>query len=69
MKEKTCYAISCSDDWKSKQKKIINNSNECIDSCEKSNQYIFEYNGRCYENCPNGYLFDDNNQLNKCKCE
>ena len=69
IKGKECYVISCSDDWKSIQKKMIKNTNECIESCENSNQYIFEYNGRCHENCPNGYLFDDNNQLNKCKCE
>ena len=27
---------------------------------------------RCYENCSNGYLYDNNNnnnKLNKCKCE
>ena len=33
-------------------------------------QYKYEYNGRCYENCLNGYLYDNNNnKLNKCKCE
>ena len=52
------------------KKRIINNTNECIDSCENSTQYIYEYNGKCYENCPNGYLYDNNNnKLNKCKCE
>ena len=65
-----CHTISCSNDWKSIQKKIINNNNECIDSCENSTQYKYEYNGKCYENCSNGYLFDNNNnKLNKCKCE
>ena len=65
-----CHTISCSNDWKSIQKMIINNTNECIDSCENSNQYKFEYNGKCYEHCPNGFLYDENNnQLNKCKCE
>ena len=52
------------------KKKIINNTNECIDSCENSTQYIYEYNGKFYENCPNGYLYDNNNnKLNKSKCE
>ena len=50
-------------------KKIINNNNECIDSCENSTQYKYEYNGKCYENCSNGFLYDNNNKLNKCKCE
>jgi len=64
-----CKTISCSNDWKSIQKKIINNTNECIDSCENSKQYKYEYNGKCYENCSNGFLYDNNNKLNKCKCE
>ena len=68
---KECAVIDCTNDWKSKQKKLIdNNNNECIESCEISSQYKYEYNGRCYENCPYGYLYDENNnQMNKCKCE
>ena len=66
----TCHTIYCSDDWKSKQKKIINNTNKCINSCENSNQYKYEYNGKCYETCSNGFLYDENNnKLDKCKCE
>ena len=64
-----CATLTCSNDWKSSQKKIINNTNECIESCENSTQYKYEYNGKCFENCPNGYLYDNNNKLNKCKCE
>ena len=64
-----CYVIDCSNDWKSKQKKIINN-NECIESCDISTQYKYEYNGKCYENCSNGFLYDNHgNKTNKCKCE
>ena len=62
-----CKTVSCSNDWKSIQKKIINNNNECIDSCDKNNEY--EYNGKCFAQCPNGYLYDNNNKLSKCKCE
>jgi len=66
----SCYVIDCSNDWKSKQKKLINNTNECIESCENSLQYKYEYNGKCFENCTNGFLYDDeNNKMNKCKCE
>ena len=65
-----CKTISCSNDWKSIQKKIIYNTNECIYSCENSTQYKYEYNGKCYENCSNGLLYDNNNnKLNICKCE
>jgi len=65
-----CLIIDCSSNWKLNQKKIINNTNECIDSCDNSSQYKYEYNGKCYENCSKGFLYDDNNNsLNICKCE
>ena len=65
-----CYTIDCSNDWKSKQKKIINVSQNCTKSCDMTDQYKYEYNGKCLESCPNGYLYDDNNnKLNICKCE
>ena len=68
--EITCHVIDCANDWKSKQKKIINNTNECIQSCVNSSLYKYEYNGKCYENCKQGFLNGDNNiQANKCKCE
>ena len=57
-----CYTIDCSNDWKSKQKKIINVINECIESCNKSDIYKYEYNGKCYENCQKGFLYDNNNK-------
>ena len=60
-----CYIIDCSDNWKSKQQKIINNTNECIINCYKNkNNFKYEYNGKCVENCPNGVFSDDKN---KCK--
>ena len=67
-----CNIIDCTKNWKSKQKKLINvnNINECIESCDTSILYKYEYNGKCYDNCINGFLLDDNNNpLNKCKCE
>jgi len=70
IKNITCNTLDCINDWKSKQKKIINNNNQCIESCDKSSQYIYEYNGKCYDNCEQGYLYDDNNnKMNECKCE
>ena len=47
IEKKSCYVIDCSNDWKSKQKKLIDNSNECFDSCDSKAQY--EYKGKCYE--------------------
>ena len=70
IKNKSCYVIDCSNDWKSKQKKIINNTNECIESCNYSSPYKFEYNRKCYKNCKNVFLFDDNKNItSKCKGE
>ena len=43
-----CYTIYCSDDWKLKQKKIINNNN-CVDNCNNDTKYKYEYNGKCAE--------------------
>ena len=67
-----CHVIDCSNDWKLKQKKIIYNKNiyECVESCDNNTQYKYEYNGNCLENCPNGFLYENNsNVINKCKCE
>ena len=65
-----CYTIDCSDDWQSKQQKIVNNTNQCYKSCDESLIYPYEYNGKCFDNCSHGFLYDDNNKkMNKCKCE
>jgi len=58
-----CYTIDCSNDWKSKQKKKMNN--DCVESCDISKTY--EYNGKCLEECSNGYFKE--NDIKKCKCE
>ena len=62
IKNKKCNVIDCPLDWKSKQKKIINNNNECIESCDNISLYQYEYNGRCYNNCTFGFLYDENNK-------
>ena len=62
-----CYSIDCSNNWSLKQKKIFNN-NECAESCDIT-EYKYEFNGKCYDNCTYGFLYDDNNnKMNKCKC-
>ena len=68
IKSKSCYTIDCSKDWKYFQKKFINNTNICVESC--TSDYKYEYNGKCIKNCINGILSDDNGmETNKCKCE
>ena len=68
--DSSCYVIDCTDDWILKQKKLIYNTNQCIDSCDNSSQYPYENNGKCYDYCINGYAYDENNNTtNECKCE
>ena len=65
---KKCSIIDCSDDWQQKQKRIINNSSKtCIDTCENDDIYKYEYNGKCFQNCSNGYYTYNN--ITYCKCE
>ena len=68
---KNCYVIDCTDDWKSNQKKIvIDSDNICYKNCADLPVYKYEYNGKCLKDCTKGLLFDNNNnQINKCKCE
>ena len=46
-----CYTIYCGDDWIKHQKKLINGTNTCINSCNNSINYEFEFNGKCYNSC------------------
>ena len=66
IKNKNCSINYCFDDWKSKQKKLINGTNECIDNCGNELEYKYEYNNKCYQHCPYGNVSLSNNQ---CKCE
>ena len=66
---KKCYTLYCSKDWKSKQKKIINET-LCTDNCYNSPRNIYEDNGKCYEQCNKGYEKDEiNTNITKCKCQ
>ena len=43
--EKNCYNISCDNDWKSYQNKLIAENNTCIDNCS---EYEYEKDNKCY---------------------
>ena len=45
-----CVITDCSNDWRSKRKRI-NSDNQCIDNCSSIN-YNYEYNSKCYYECP-----------------
>ena len=48
--------------------KLITGTNKCIDYCKNDNIFNskYEFNGKCYTSCPNGF-YTDNGQ-NICKC-
>ena len=51
--------INCSNICFSKYKKIINQKKICVLNCLDDDLYKYEYNGFCYDECPNG-LFSSN---------
>ena len=68
--QRQCYSINCTNNWKSIQKKIIIDNGTCIDNCQNSPHYKYEYNKKCFENCSYGYILDSNdNNTYQCKCE
>ena len=63
-----CALVDCSDNWKKNRKKIDINTNNCVENC---NSNTFEYDSKCYNDCPNGsyrsiYFDSDNNYYNNC---
>ena len=55
LKDKKCYNIDCSDNWKSKQKKIINSVNGCeceLNNCLSCSNLILGENKRICTTCP-----------------
>ena len=68
-KNNMCYRIDCSDDWISKQKKIIKEEGLCIEKCNNSINYKYEFNGICHNNCTYGTFLDKIDSIEKCKCE
>ena len=71
---KNCSVKDCSTNWKESKKRIIEGKNMCINDCSTISYY--EYNYKCYPECPNGtipslkneYLCEDeiivNNSIN-----
>ena len=59
--KKKCYVVDCTDDWKSKKKKLIADTNDCVENCSVIPQYKYEYNGICYENCTHYYYINEEN--------
>ena len=53
-------------------KLIIVEKNQCIDDCRKDEKYKYQYNGQCYQECPEGTSLDNSTfickeiDINKC---
>ena len=62
---KSCYILDCTKDWKSKQKKIIIKTGQCVENCSTS-PYENEFNLKCVQTCPNEKY--EENKINICKC-
>ena len=35
---------------------VINENGKCVDNCNSTINYTYEYNGKCYSSCPKGTL-------------
>ena len=42
----------CDSNWRKKQKKIVPDSDTCVESCTSTENYKYEYLGKCYNKCP-----------------
>ena len=63
--QKNCLIVDCSNNWKSKQRKIVNETGECVNNCTiATNKY--EFNGKCFKDCQNDIY--EENDIQKCKC-
>ena len=67
IKNKSCFTIDCSNNWKLNQKFLTQENDKCINKCYLDLEYKYEYNGKCLKNCSNGFFTDENN-ITKCKC-
>ena len=49
-----CPIIDCSNDWKIHQKKVVYETQICVDNCSETENNTYEYENICYETCPIG---------------
>ena len=71
IKSNNCQIISCDNDWKIIQNKMILNTDECVEDCELTDTK-YQYRGKCYSTCPNNtgninYTCYSNSVLEKCE--
>jgi len=55
-----CTVVYCEEDWRENQKKIIKESNTCVETCQAQNVSKYEDNNKCYSKCPEGLIVYNN---------
>ena len=63
LNNKNCSINDCSEDWKTKIKKSIDEKRICVYDCSQDDTYIFEYKNKCYNNCPDGKTLSSDNKI------
>ena len=53
-KVRECVINDCTNNWRAKIKKYIDEKNTCIDDCKEDTEYFYEYKNKCYKECPEG---------------
>ena len=71
IKSNKCRLISCDNDWRSIQNKIVQDTGECVTDCNKTS-FKYQYRGKCYNTCPDNttdinYICYSNNVIEKCE--
>ena len=61
-----CPTLDCSEEFHVKQKKIIKDNNTCVEKCNMTGNYIYEYENFCYNKCPQGTYAFGNICYNNC---
>ena len=61
-----CPIFTCSDNFREIKKKLIYNNDYCIDNCKFDAIYKYEFEDRCYKECPKGTY---SSEANKYFCE
>ena len=69
IKDSSCKKLDCSLNWKLNRKKLVKDGDQCLDNCNNSQFSIYEYNGKCYEQCSYGTMTLNGIQYCKCKSE
>ena len=52
----------CSFSCFSEPNKLISEDRKCVENCSSDNTYKYEYNNKCYSNCPDGTISSEDNE-------